>query len=127
MEKLLPATISTEQWSVIPPPSTDLLRVKAVTEIVYQVEAIKQMNPPMTDPQRDALIRILCASDWPVHEIAMRGMRVAQGNTFNRLAYEFWCDHPEETLKVTVRGDCIYCGAEWWGPVGMKCPTCFPK
>jgi hypothetical protein len=96
-----------------------------VTEIVYQVEAAKQITPPLSDPQRDALVRLLCGSDWTVREIAIRGTALLRQNTFNRIAYEFWCDMPEQ--KVTVRADCIYCGSEWWGPVGMKCPTCFPK
>lgn len=113
-----------ESLSLIPPLTADLARVKAITEIVLEAEIIKGVA--VGEQHRNALIRLLAGGDMTLEEISQAGRRLISRNTYGTIAYEHWLpDPPPVTEKISVRGDCVYCGSEWWGPPGMKCPRCF--
>lgn len=98
----------------------------AITNIVLEVELVKQCQPPVTDQQRLALVRMLDGTGKSLDEIAEMGKKVVAMNTFGRTAFEYWVDEGK-VEKITVKSECSFCMSEWWGPPDMKCPKCFPK
>jgi rubrerythrin len=84
----------------------------------------KQLARPLTDQERNVLMRLLADTGESISEIKERAMRVIRRYTYGNIALEHWMiedDGPK------VKGDCRYCGSEWWGTAEQKCPVCYPK
>lgn len=91
-----------------------------------EVEIIKQCNPPITEQQRDALVRLLSATGDSIDEIALRAKQVVRHHTYGTIAFEHWITREEEEQdEIKARFDCRFCGTVWWGRPGSKCPSCF--
>ena len=116
--------IRSNEHSLLIPNPPEEVRARAITEIIVQVEMAKQLPRPITDQERNVLMRLLADSNESIEKIKERARRVMRRYTYGNIAYEHWMQEDE---GPKVKGDCIYCGAEWWGPVGMRCPTCFPN
>ncbi len=116
-----------ETLSVLPAPPSDPDRARGIIRIVREVEIAKISANPLTDQQREALVRLLHGTGKSIAEIAEMGRRVVERNTFGRMAFDCWVEQPAEVPKISIHLDCIYCGAEWWGPPGTRCPNCFPE
>jgi len=84
----------------------------------------KQLPRPLTDQERNVLMRLLADTGETIEEIKARAKRVLRRYTYGNIAFEHWMAE-QETVKM--KADCNYCGAEWWGPPGTRCPTCFPE
>lgn len=98
----------------------------AIARIVGEVEIAKACNPPFTDQQRDALVRLIAGEGWTLEEIAERGRALIRRHTFGSIAFEHWKTNEEEaSQEIKARFQCSYCGTEWWGLGGSQCPTCF--
>ena len=82
--KSLPTKPSNDSLSVLPqPPEAD--RARAIYRIIAEVEMVKMINPPATDQQREALMRLLSATGRPIEEIARMGRSVVTKPTFGKL------------------------------------------
>lgn len=123
-EKHLAQIQSRESSLLIPNPPENVERSRAITEIILQLEMVKQLARPLTDQERNVLMRLLHGTGETIEELKERAKKLLVRHTFGNIAFEHWMMEPE-TAKV--KGDCIYCGAQWWGPPGMKCPTCYPE
>ena len=87
--KSLPTKPSNDSLSVLPqPPEAD--RARAIYRIIAEVEMVKMINPPATDQQREALMRLLSATGRPIEEIARMGRSVVTKPTFGNIAFEHW-------------------------------------
>lgn len=121
-ERHLPATQSKESSLLIPLTPAEVERARAITEVILQVEMAKQLARPLTDQERNVLMRLLHGTGESIDQLKDRARGLLVRNTFGNIAFEHWVTEPE---TVKVKGDCVYCGSEWWGPPGMKCPTCY--
>lgn len=57
--------------------------------MILEVEAAKQIAP-LTDQQREVLMRMLHGTGLPIAEIARVGTRVAEKTTYGNIAFEHW-------------------------------------
>jgi hypothetical protein len=51
---------------------------------------VKEIKPPLTDQQREALMRLLHGMGLPLEEIARMGAVVAGETTYGTIAFEHW-------------------------------------
>lgn len=114
---------SSELSLLIPNPPNDE-RARAITEIIVQVEMTKQLARPISDKERNVLMRLLADTGETISEIRERAKRLLRRITYGNIAFEHWMAE-EDTIKA--KWNCSYCGTEWWGPAGSKCPDCFGK
>ena len=106
------------------PRAPDVERQKAIITVILEVELVKMLNPPLTPQQRHALMLMLSGTGKTLGEIAEMGKRVIGKKTFGGIAFEHWVS--EEDVEISkAKGKCSYCGREWWGVPGAKCPSCF--
>ena len=115
--------ILSNEHSLLIPDAPEETRARLITEIIVQVEMAKQLPRPLTDQERNVLMRLLADSNESIEKIKDRARRVMRRYTYGNIAFEHWMQEDE---GPKVKGDCIYCGSEWWGPVDQKCPKCFP-
>lgn len=121
--KPLPVKRLQESSLLIPRTPPDLDRVKAITEIILQVEMAKQLSRPLSDQERNVLMRLLADTGDSIEAIKQRARMLLTRKTFGNIAFEHWMT--DEVSDIKGRFDCSYCGTEWWGPPKSKCPTCF--
>jgi hypothetical protein len=75
--------------SVLPPPPNQE-KALAIYRVILEVEATKQITPPLTDQQREVLMRLLNDTGLPVAEIAKIGRKVIEKTTYGNIAWEHW-------------------------------------
>ena len=125
-DKSLQKATSGNRLSVLPESPTDPKRAMAIARIVGEVEIAKACNPPFTQQQKDALVRLIHGEGWGEAEIVRRARAVIRRHTFGSIAFEHWkTDDEEAASEIKARFQCSYCGTEWWGLGGSNCPTCF--
>ena len=87
-EKLSPRTQSNDLSSILPPLPDETRQVK-LYRLILEVEAAKQIAP-LTDQQREVLMRMLHGTGLPIDELARVGSRVAEKTTYGNIAFEHW-------------------------------------
>jgi hypothetical protein len=107
------------------PPAPDVDRQKAIIAVILEVEVVKMLNPPLTPQQRHVLMLMLSNTEKSVEEIADLGRRVMERRTFGTIAFEHWVNDDDAEVSK-AKGVCSYCGTEYWGRPGARCPQCFP-
>ncbi len=87
-ERLLPTIQSADLLSTLPP-LPDPQKQVVLYRIILEVEGTKQIAP-LTDQQREILMRHLAGTGLPIDEIARVGARVAEKTTYGNIAFEHW-------------------------------------
>ena len=95
-------TRSNEHSRLIPDPP-DEARGRAITEIIVQVEILKQLPRPINDEERNALMRCLADTGESIGDINKRAQRLVRRPTYGNIAFEHWMIEEETTSILQNR------------------------
>jgi hypothetical protein len=66
---------------------------------ILEVEALKQISPPLTDQQRGLLAKALAEHRWTPEVLAARARAVVWKNTFGRITPDVWLNQSDDVVS----------------------------